>query len=413
MTESINNMITSSNKQQRSGKSYMHAVLRDAGRPYSYRNTAQRLLQAGGTFRMRAIYGNGFMPVNFRYLHTPYFGHDSGVVGNSFLPAPIPASMPEPGRAKMPEPGRANETLRDLPMKNGMDTGLPQQLAADANDDTFVTPLYRSDSETQDTVQFQPDIKPLAPLVHDAQTIDIRIPDSGSQMRNSDQTSDSKNTKVRRSDDAATPPSDKQTVVSSAARPHITETMLQRLPPDLSLSSLAKALEQHNFRQQDRAAIADEAAIALQAKSGMPQVDTGISEINSSSSQENNTHQAQAVTQYRRAVSGAQHVEPVQQLIEKTRPAPVIAGAMVAAQQPPLKLVTMRKQRTVLSRQEHEQRGNSQQFAETFTDSMNKRMHKVRRQPVRYRQLTVIRQTTPDAFWERSYLARLELRMYR
>jgi hypothetical protein len=314
----------------------------------------------------------------------------------------------------MPKPGRANQTLRDLPTKNGMDAGLPQQLPAEANDNAPVTLVYRADSETQDTVQSQPDIKLLAPLTtHRAQTIDILIPDSGSQVRSNEQTSDSKNTKVQRSADAATPPSDKQTVVSSAARPHITETMLQRLPPDLSLTSLARALEQHNFRKQDRATIADEVATALQAKSGMPQVNTGMPQINSSLSQVNNTHQAQAVPKYQQAVSKLQRVEPVQKLIGKSRPAPAIAGAMLAVQQPPLKLATMRKQRTAPSRQAQEQQENSQQFAETFTDSMNKRMHKVRRKPVRYRQLTVIRQTTPDAFWERSYLPRLELRMYR
>ncbi len=64
------------NKQQRFARSYLQGVIESATHPYHYRKTLHRLLQSGEVSSvLRPIYGNGFLPVNFKYLSMAFYDY--------------------------------------------------------------------------------------------------------------------------------------------------------------------------------------------------------------------------------------------------------------------------------------------------------------------------------------------------
>ena len=117
-------MTARTSRQQRSGKSYLHGVLRDGATAYRFRHGGQRLLQSNTGFGMRVARGNGFMPVNFKYLHgQAYLQQDYGMD----YPAsrfPLPDTHHQSGVLQTETPV---SDLNGTDMRSSQNTQLPSE----------------------------------------------------------------------------------------------------------------------------------------------------------------------------------------------------------------------------------------------------------------------------------------------
>lgn len=71
-------------RQQRVGRGYLDAVLRDAARPYDFRGGLRRLLNISSAMRARSAYTYGSLPFNLKYLQHSAYGSEWPVA-----PAPV------------------------------------------------------------------------------------------------------------------------------------------------------------------------------------------------------------------------------------------------------------------------------------------------------------------------------------
>lgn len=394
-------MITGINRLQRTGRSYLHGVLRDAARPFAYRSGARRLLRAEGAAGLRPVYGNHFMPVAFRYLDTPY-GYEYGLSdAPRFTPAqPVQALAGEP---HVPPPRRDDRPAtapRDARPVTAAPAGKPEP--------------------------HMPERAPQPPRAADtaaagaqaAPAIDIRIP--GADTRGTASHIEARaRTPASRQDPAVPPPPSvlKAQSKSAAQQPETAERsrpeawpadpatpLPQRLPGNLSLKGLAEMLERQNF----------EKPAAAQGEARGPDPDA----------RRPSRFPLAAAEPRPDAATGASIATRV--LLPETRIAsvkPAVAAAAVEPRRmPPAAKVSARRPelRMPAPRRTAPEERRTQQAAPR--PDREPRKAGIARVPARAtghrqarssRRVNVIRRNAPAAFWERSYLSSLELRLYR
>lgn len=359
--------ITGINRQQRSGSSYMHGVLRDAARPFAYRGSARRLLHAAGSCRMRPLYGNGFIPVDFKYL-AGHYGYEYGSTESP--PTLLPPGKPGAGQVK--DPMAAVAPSAGMPEKPAF-----LQRPAPAGQ---VPP--QSDTPSAGIQSTRP-----------ARTVDIRIPGGAGQK-----TAVAKAPEKKEQGGAASTSPVAQALpqpVSNAAESKA--AMPQRLPPNLSLNALARMLEQQNFELPAAAKTAAKPDSKKNPAAGLPQLAArpAIKEENRSARGHDN------------AVLRRQPASVVAAAARPSAKVQATASAQLARLQPPPRRAPRPLPPEKNSAQEPHAPGPVK------TGSAHKRAHAPAHKPLPARRVTVIRRSVPAAFWERSYLSHSELRIYR
>lgn len=396
-------MITGINRLQRPGRSYLHGVLRDAARPFAYRSGARRLLRAENAAGLRPLYGNHFMPVAFRYLDTPY-GYEYGLSdAPRFTPAqPVPASAGEPHH--VPPRQRADKP-ESAPHDARPATAAPARKPEPRMPECAPRPPGAVDTAAADT--------PTAPA------IDIRIPGAGTRGTASHIEARAR-TPASQQDAAVPPPASVLKAQSKAAaqqpqtaersrpeaRPAVSAPPLpQRLPGNLSLKGLAEMLERQNFEKpavarretRDPDPDARRPSRLPLAAAAEPRPDTAA------------------------GASIATRVLPPEKRIASIKPA-VAAAAVEPRRMPAAAKVSARRPelRMPAPRRTAPEERRTQQAAPR--PDREPRKAGIARAPARAtghrqalstRRVNVIRRTAPAAFWERSYLSSLELRLYR
>lgn len=107
-------------RQQRVGRGYFNAIVRDAGRPYDFRGGLRRLLNAGAATSARAAYTYGSLPFNLKYLQHSVYGY-----GNEWPVTPAPAVTVPDNRYPVSRPP-ATASWEDGGYRTEADTGGPE-----------------------------------------------------------------------------------------------------------------------------------------------------------------------------------------------------------------------------------------------------------------------------------------------
>jgi hypothetical protein len=372
-------MITGINRLQRPGRSYLHGVLRDAARPFGYRGGTQRLLQAGGVSGLRPLYGNHFMPVAFRYLDAPY-GYASGSSQPSGFSAAHSVTAPAFVSAARAVPVYAAAASVSAPAGN------PQTAASAAS----------ADAERNSP--------PLTP--QPAAPIDIRIPggDFREKVPRAEVQPSQQNAAAPRpamslkteTEKTALDPEQEPRAKSGAQQPAPAAPLPQRLPPNLSLGALARMLERQNFEKPEN--------IAENIKG------------------QDKAPESEASPRSALRVAGKEPVQvPMPERTARIKPAAATATtsssrmvARVVARPAEVRLPMPGRAAPAdhaRARQSASPSGREpQQKAGIARSPARARERSQARSP---RRVSVIRRTAPAAFWERSYLSALELRLFR
>jgi hypothetical protein len=376
-------MITGINRLQRPGRSYLHGVLRDAARPFGYRGGAQRLLQAGGASGLRPLYGNHFMPVAFRYLDAPY-GYASGSSQPSGFSAAHSVTAPAFVSAARAVPAYAAAASASASAPAGdTQTAVSAVSAAAERIPRPLTP------------------QPVAP-------IDIRIPGGDfhetvpraaiqSSQQNADAPPLASSLKTE-PEKTAREPEQEPRAKSGAQQPVPAPAapLAQRLPPNLSLGALARMLERQNFEKPE--SITENIKSPDKAPESEPSPRSVL------------------------RVAGKEPAQvPMPERTARIKPAAVTATtsssrmvARVAARPAEVRLPMPGRAAPAdraRARQSASPSGREpQQKAGTARSPARARERSQARSP---RRVSVIRRTAPAAFWERSYLSTLELRLFR
>lgn len=380
-------MITGINRLQRPGRSYLHGVLRDAARPYAYRNGARRLLHGEAGCGLRPLYGNHFMPVAFRYLDASYgyeYGSSPapgvGAVHSAAAPRAV-ASMATPaGNSASAVPAAAAKTP----------AGNPASAAS------VVAPKTEPDMRARDT---QAPVSSGGVMPQPAATIDIRIP-GGDPHKHKMVQSATRATAPALQQDAGEPQQERCDE-SKMPQPARAAPLPQRLPPDLSLGALAKMLEQQNFEKPGIKG-KDESPEPNALPRSAPRVPMP---------------ESAGVKVFPRAQKTAQGTMPERNVSIKPAVAsavtPTRMAARVSARPMELRLPMPRRAAPAVSARASRSASESGREPRQKAGTARGPARATGRGHAQSPRRVVIRRTAPAAFWERSYLSAFELRMFR
>jgi hypothetical protein len=381
-------MITGINRLQRPGRSYLHGVLRDAARPFAYRGGARRLLRAESASGLRPLYGNHFMPVAFRYLDARYGYYE---YGSTPAPAVGPVQSAAVPRAVTSIAAPAGNSASAAP-----DAAVKKPAGHPVSAVSVVAPKTESTTPARD---IQAPVSSGGVMPQRAATIDIRIP-GGDPLKTARPAA--RATAPVLHQDAVEPEQERQ-AEPKTSRPSHAVPQPQRLPPDLSLGTLAKMLERQNFERSEIKAGDESPASNAPLRSAHPVVANESAGVKVSP----RAHRTAQAAMPRRNAS----IKPV---AAASAAEPARMAARVAARPTELRLSMPRRAAPA----------NSARASRSAPDSGREPRQKAgtARGPARAagreraqstRRVTVIRRSAPAAFWERSYLSAFELRMFR
>lgn len=391
-------MITGINRLQRPGRSYLHGVLRDAARPFAYRSGARRLLRAENAAGLRPLYGNHFMPVAFRYLDTPY-GCEYGLSdAPRFTPAqPVAASAGEPH-----VPPRRRD---DKPVTAPHDARPVTAASAREPESRMHEHVPQRPTETAAASQTAPaiDIRiPGADTRGTASRIEARVPAPALQRDSADPPASILKAEAK---PAAQPETEKRTT-QTEARPVVPAKPLpQRLPGNLSLKGLAEMLERQNF----------EKPAAARGETRDPDPDARRpSRLPLAAAAEPRPDTAAGASIATRVLPPEKRIASVKPAVAAAavEPRRMPAAAKVSARRPELRMPAPRR---IAPEERRTQQAAPRPDREPRKAGIARAPARAtgHRQALSTRRVNVIRRTAPAAFWERSYLSSLELRLYR
>lgn len=131
-------------RQQRVGRGYLDAVLRDANRPYDFRGGLRRLLNIGSSVAVRAAYTYGSIPFNLKYLQHSAYGYGGEWPAISPPVAADPVIHPHP--VLQPPPASVSRDDSRYRMKTNFDTGEDRRdLLPAVPVDKYNTPIPRTE----------------------------------------------------------------------------------------------------------------------------------------------------------------------------------------------------------------------------------------------------------------------------
>ena len=390
-------MATKVSKQQRNGKSYLHAVVRDAARPYTFRASGRRLLQRSSGQEIKNVYSHLFMPSNFKYLQSSFNEYGYGSATPVIPPNNI-SSQPHNLNFR-PEAIMDSERLSE-----NIDKKINLDEIKIATDQLAI--------QTPQKQVSTPDPTELA--VVKSNIVDVRIPDSNVECSSylkyiSKPENKSKNALVDIND---------KNLLASV--PDV-KKIQNRLSKTFSLNDLARQLEADNFS-------IDANMDVHRPSAGVPTKTVALEKEHD----QNNKNIAISIGKHARGTIKDSYSEHKQPLIKQST-------MTMTAQKSNLNVTVGLNKNTntfsgqnILFNSEQEQvahhiskyvafaqrkkslhKEKLEMLSQEMADKESKLVKRKSIEKTRSKRVAVVRNRSTAAFWERSQLARLELRMYR
>lgn len=382
-------------RQQRAGRGYLDAVLRDAARPYAFRGGLLRLLNAGAGASMRAAHAYGSLPFNLKYLQHPAYGYDGEWAGH-FIAAPIPGAENPGHRSLIPE--------LSPPLPMSIDGGHSQAAPDSRIDGDRKTGSAQPDSPLPQAGEALPGRQP-----HESAR-QSREPVSSDHLRQgppplvTSRSIDNLQSNIRPASAVSETEYDNSVVDNPDSKRGQDKAAGHNVNHNHLLRRLARQLEEHNFggradsgRQSvshgPQSEIASPGAeqvpvpfFSRQNRLGFPgRVETGGA-----------THRPAAT-----------HTKTDLELRERDETQPGFMGQMPLQEQ--LRLVrNLKRQVTGAQRPETEET-----YAREPVKAKKKPSAPAAKKTIPVVRQTIVRRVAAPAFWERSYLAHAALRIYK